>query len=146
MIIGIRNDQFIAAENRVWLPGGQVITRDNLPEGWREVDPPPDPAEQEPAPIPHTPGQWAEVDQRVEYNGTVYIARQRHIMQADWTPDIVPALFLVEQTGTEWQAGVAYATDDLVTYNGTTYRCIQGHVSQQGWEPPNVPALWAVEP
>lgn len=44
--------------------------------------------------------------------------------------------------GSEWQAGVAYATNDEVTYQGTSYKCLQGHTSQVGWEPPNVPALW----
>jgi hypothetical protein len=43
----------------------------------------------------------------------------------------------------EWQAGIAYATNDEVRYGDIVYRCITGHTSQVGWEPPNVPALWS---
>jgi hypothetical protein len=86
--------------------------------------------------------------QRYVYNAAVYIVQQAHTTQADWTPDVATTLWAPELPGpdNQWQAGVAYATDDIVTYSGVTYRCIQGHTSQVGWEPPNVPALWAVEP
>jgi hypothetical protein len=82
--------------------------------------------------------------QRYVYNSAVYIVQQAHTTQADWTPDVATTLWSPELAGPEnqWQAGVAYATNDVVSYNGTEYRCITGHTSQVGWEPPNVPALW----
>jgi hypothetical protein len=82
----------------------------------------------------------------VQYEGAVYQCIQAHSSQADWSPPVVPALWvrLAEPGQVEWMAGVAYAVNDEVTYNSIWYRCLQAHTSQVGWEPPNVPALWAV--
>jgi len=81
--------------------------------------------------------------QKVTYNGTTYRAIQPHRTQSTWTPDVVPALFIViPDDPSVWQAGVAYEVGDVVTYDGTEYECIQAHTSLDGWEPPNVPALW----
>ena len=35
------------------------------------------------------------VDERLQYNGVLYSVVQAHTSQADWTPDITPALFVV---------------------------------------------------
>lgn len=37
-----------------------------------------------------------EVGDVVEYNNQKYITRQSHTSQSDWTPDIVPALFVLD--------------------------------------------------
>jgi len=145
MIIGIRNGNFLAAEHTVWLPGGQVITKDNLPAGWREVDPPTDPGEQEPAPIAHTPGQWVEQGQAVAFDGVTYTARQRHLMQADWTPPLL-ALWLRVNDGEDWVPGEQVEVGTRRRYENVWYEALQAHVTQTGWEPPTVPALWALVP
>jgi hypothetical protein len=158
MIIGIQNDEFFAAATAVYFPGGQVITRDNLPAGWREVEPPADPAEQEPAPIPHTPGQWVERGQAVIHEGVTYTARQRHLMQADWLPPLL-ALWLRVNDGEDWVPGEqVWAANDpnhptepnanvatVRVYEGVRYTVLQSHVTQAGWEPPNAQALWQAE-
>lgn len=48
-------------------------------------------------------------------------------------------------TAPGWQAGHAYAVNDLVSYQGNVYRCVQAHTSQAGWTPTAVPALWSLE-
>lgn len=35
------------------------------------------------------------VNERLQYNGVLYRVVQAHTSQADWTPDITPALFVV---------------------------------------------------
>lgn len=40
-------------------------------------------------------GKAYAVNDRVQYNGTLYKCIQAHTSQADWTPDAVPALFTV---------------------------------------------------
>ena len=78
------------------------------------------------------------------WDGTLVEVIQAHTTQADWTPDVVPALFKIHRTPdmVDWTANVSYVINDEVNYNGTTYRCLQSHTSLVGWEPPNVPALW----
>jgi hypothetical protein len=82
------------------------------------------------------------VGDRVLFNGVEYVCIQAHTSQADWKPDVVPALWNRVIAGVAWQPQTAYATGAVVTFGGTTYECIQGHTSQVGWEPPQVPALW----
>lgn len=95
------------------------------------------------APIAWEAGLSLQRGQRVTYSGTTYSTIQPHTTQSDWTPDVVPALFVVIPDDPDvWQAGVAYAVDDRVMYDGTEYVCLQAHTSQTGWEPPNVPSLW----
>lgn len=80
----------------------------------------------------------------IEYNGTLYEVLQHHISQADWTPDITPALFseiqVPEDSGyPEWVQ--KYSTDvyrigDIVTYDGSTWVCTQGDANgYNSWEP-----------
>jgi hypothetical protein len=76
------------------------------------------------------------------YDDALYECLQQHVTQADWTPDVVPALWRVVPTTAEWQPYVYYEIGVHVMYLGTEYECRQSHTSLPGWEPPNVPALW----
>ena len=42
-----------------------------------------------------------------------------------------------------WQAGQAYAVDDVVAYDGRLWRVVQSHTSQAGWLPGVAWALFA---
>ena len=100
---------------------------DNAPEPWRQ---------------PLGAHDAYRIGQRVTHNGSTW---ESTVDANSWEPGVF-GWSLVDGGGgdtDEWQAGVAYATNDEVTYEGTTYRCLQAHTSQVGWEPPNVPALWA---
>jgi len=92
-------------------------------------------------------GEQVTVDDLRKYNGVLWKCIQAHTTQIDWTPDVVPALWVRyrEPSGgvQEWIAGEQVAVGDQRTYEGTTYEVIQAHTTQAGWEPPNVPALWA---
>ena len=75
-------------------------------------------------------GKAYAVNDRAQYNGTLYKCVQAHTSQADWTPDATPALWKtvsldeypewVQPTG----AHDAYNIGDKVTYNGQHYVCI----------------------
>ena len=80
-------------------------------------------------------GRAYAVDDRVQYGGTLYKCVQAHTSQADWMPDITPALWVavsieeypewVQPTG----AHDAYNIGDKVTYKGNHYVCdINGNV------------------
>ena len=80
-------------------------------------------------------GRAYAVDDRVQYGGILYKCVQAHTSQADWTPDITPALWVavsieeypewVQPTG----AHDAYNIGDKVTYNGNHYVCaVNGNV------------------
>ena len=65
-----------------------------------------------------------------QYNGVLYKIARPHTTQADWTPDITPALWKVvvpEGVIPEWKqpAGAhdSYQVGDRVTYKGGTYEC-----------------------
>ena len=74
-------------------------------------------------------GKAYAVNDRAQYNGTLYKCVQAHTSQADWTPDATPALWKtvsldeypewVQPTG----AHDAYNSGDKVTYNGQHYVC-----------------------
>ena len=94
--------------------------------------------------------QWAigrayAVDERMQYNGVLYRVVQAHTSQADWTPDITPALFVVVSLD-EWPEFVqptgahdAYKKGDKVTFNGKHYiSLIDGNV----YSPTAYPAGW----
>lgn len=79
----------------------------------------------------------------------LYRVVQAHTSQADWTPDLTPALFtpigLDEEGYPVWSqptgAHDAYNKGDIVDYNGTLYRStIDGNV----WSPESYPAGWEV--
>ena len=74
-------------------------------------------------------GKAYAVNDRAQYNGTLYKCIQAHTSQTDWTPDATPALWKtvsldeypewVQPTG----AHDAYNIGDKVTYNGQHYVC-----------------------
>ena len=85
------------------------------------------------------------VDERLQYNGVLYRVVQAHTSQADWTPDITPALFVTVSLD-EWPEFVqptgahdAYKKGDKVTFEGKHYiSLIDGNV----YSPTAYPAGW----
>ena len=85
------------------------------------------------------------VNERLQYNGVLYRVVQAHTSQADWTPDITPALFVVVSLD-EWPEFVqptgahdAYNKGDKVTFEGKHYiSLIDGNV----YSPAAYPAGW----
>ena len=74
-------------------------------------------------------GNAYAVDDRAQYNGTLYKCVQEHTAQADWTPDATPALWAAVSVD-EWPEWVqpsgahdAYHRGDKVSYNGKHYIC-----------------------
>ena len=68
-------------------------------------------------------GKAYAVGDRVKYNGLLYRCVQAHTSQADWTPDVVPALWVRTSTE-EWPEWVqptgahdAYNQGDKVSHN-----------------------------
>ena len=74
-------------------------------------------------------GKAYVVNDRAQYNGTLYKCIQAHTSQSDWMPSATPALWKtvsldeypewVQPTG----AHDAYNIGDKVTYNGQHYVC-----------------------
>ena len=74
-------------------------------------------------------GKAYAVNDRAQYNGTLYKCIQAHTSQADWMPSATPALWVVVSVDEypEWVqptgAHDAYNIGDKVTYNGQHYVC-----------------------
>ena len=74
-------------------------------------------------------GKAYAVNDRAQYNGTLYRCVQAHTSQADWTPDATSALWKTVSVDEypEWVqptgAHDAYNIGDKVTYNGQHYVC-----------------------
>ena len=74
-------------------------------------------------------GKAYAVNDRAQYNGTLYKCIQAHTSQADWMPSATPALWKTVSVDEypEWvqPAGAhdAYNIGDKVTYNGQHYVC-----------------------
>ena len=89
-------------------------------------------------------GKAYVVSDRVRYNGKLYKCVQAHTVQADWTPDAAPALWVAVSVDAwpEWVqpngAHDAYNTGDKVSYNGKHYICtVDANVYEPevyGWE------------
>ena len=85
------------------------------------------------------------VDERLQYKNVLYRVVQAHTSQADWTPDITPAMFVVVSLD-EWPEFVqptgahdAYNKGDKVTFEGKHYiSLIDGNV----YSPTAYPAGW----
>ena len=85
------------------------------------------------------------VGERLQYKNVLYRVVQAHISQADWTPDITPAMFAVVSLD-EWPEFVqptgahdAYNKGDKVTFEGKHYiSLIDGNV----YSPAAYPAGW----
>ena len=74
-------------------------------------------------------GKAYAVNDRAQYNATLYKCIQAHTSQADWMPDATPALWKTVSVDEypEWVqptgAHDAYNIGDKVTYNGQHYVC-----------------------
>lgn len=74
-------------------------------------------------------GKAYAVNDRVQYNGTLYKCIQAHTSQSDWMPSATPALWKTVSVDEypEWVqptgAHDAYNIGDKVTYNGQHYAC-----------------------
>ena len=93
-------------------------------------------------------GQAVKVDERYQYNGILYRVIQAHTTQADWMPDVTPALWAVVSLE-EWPEWVqplgsedAYAKDAKVIHNGIKYISL---VDANVWEPgtEGTESLWS---
>ena len=76
-------------------------------------------------------GQQVEVGKRLFYAGRLWKVLQAHTVQADWTPDVVPALFteiVVQQEG-EPELGTL---DNPIPYNGNMELFEGKYYSQDG--------------
>ena len=75
-------------------------------------------------------GKAYAVNDRAQYNGTLYKCIQAHTSQSDWMPSATPALWKTVSVDEypEWMqptgAHDAYNIGDKVTYNGQHYVCI----------------------
>ena len=85
------------------------------------------------------------VGERLQYNGVLYRVVQAHTSQADWTPDITPALFVVVSLD-EWPEFVqptgahdAYNKGDKVTFEGKRYISL---IDANVYSPAVYPAGW----
>lgn len=74
-------------------------------------------------------GKAYAVNDRAQYNGTLYKCVQAHTSQSDWMPSATPALWKTVSVDEypEWVqptgAHDAYNTGDKVSYNGQHYVC-----------------------
>lgn len=94
-------------------------------------------------------GAEVPVGERLWYDGKLYKVIQQHTVQADWTPDLTPALYaevsieewpeFVQPTGT----ATAYQIGDKVTFQGRHYVCV---IADCVWSPADYPAGWDAQP
>lgn len=92
------------------------------------------------------PALSVSVGQLLAYQSTLYEVLQAHTTQADWTPDITPALFKAKAPAgviPEWVqptgAHDAYNTGDRVLFGGQIYESI---IDANVWSPADYPAGW----
>ena len=85
------------------------------------------------------------VNDRIRYGVNLYKCVQAHTSQADWIPDVTPALW-VKVSVEEWPEFVqptgahdAYNTGDKVTYNGKRYVSL---IDANVYSPDAYPAGW----
>lgn len=90
-------------------------------------------------------GRAYAVDERLQYKNVLYRVVQAHTSQADWTPDITPALFVIVSLD-EWPEFVqptgahdAYNKGDKVTFNGKHYVSL---IDANVYSPTAYPAGW----
>ena len=91
-------------------------------------------------------GEDVEIGMLRKYKGELYKCVQGHTTQADWTPDITPALWVIKSAPgviPEWvqPAGAhdAYNIGDKVTYNGHIW---ESSIDANVWSPSAYPAGW----
>jgi len=99
---------------------------------------------------PWRPGLTVTAGDLYAWDGTIVECVQGHTTQADWTPDVTPALWKVHRTVTgdtpdEWVqptgAQDAYNTGDRVTFEGAVYESL---IDANTWSPAVYPAGWKV--
>lgn len=85
------------------------------------------------------------VGERYQYNGKLYKVLQAHTTQADWTPDVVPALF-AEVSLDEWPeipenipSTAPWMAGDKGTWKGQHYICVMDNCV---WNPDVAPQFW----
>lgn len=90
-------------------------------------------------------GRAYAVDERLQYKNVLYRVVQAHTSQADWTPDITPAMFVVVSLD-EWPEFVqptgahdAYKKGDKITFNGKHYISL---IDANVYSPAAYPAGW----
>ena len=90
-------------------------------------------------------GRAYVVDERLQYKNVLYRVVQAHTSQADWTPDITPALFVVVSLD-EWPEFVqptgahdAYKKGDKVTFEDKHYISL---IDANVYSPAAYPAGW----
>lgn len=88
------------------------------------------------------PGQEYQAGKRLRYDGLLYKVVQTHTSQADWAPDLTPALYTeVAEPGTipVWKqptgAQDAYNTGDKVHYPAAGDPVYISDVDNNVWEP-----------
>ena len=88
------------------------------------------------------PGKEYQAKKRLRYDGLLYKVVQAHTSQADWTPDLTPALFTeVAEPGTipVWKqptgAQDAYSKGDKVHYPAAADPVYVSDVDSNVWEP-----------
>ncbi|MGB4589494.1 MAG: carbohydrate-binding protein [Clostridiaceae bacterium] len=84
--------------------------------------------------------------EELQYKGILYSIIQTHTSQADWTPDITPALFKViqpEGVNPDWVqptgAHDAYDLGEKIVFFGKTYESL---ISSNTYSPTAYPAGW----
>ena len=85
------------------------------------------------------------VNDRVRHDNQLYRCVQSHTSQADWTPDVAPALWTkisieeypqwIQPTGEQ----DAYNIGDKVTFNGSRYESL---INANVWSPTAYPQGW----
>lgn len=92
-----------------------------------------------------------KVNQRISYNTKLYKVIQSHTSQADWTPDITPALFTEVVAPGEipvWKqptgAQDAYMTGDKVWYPNKNDKIYSSLIDNNVWSP-ETSGLWKEE-
>ena len=90
-------------------------------------------------------GHAYAVDERLQYKNVLYRVVHAHNSQADWTPDITPALFVAVSLD-EWPEFVqptgahdAYEKGDKVTFEGKHYISL---IDANVYSPTAYPAGW----
>ena len=91
------------------------------------------------------------VCERVQYNGKLYKVVQAHTSQADWTPDVVPALFTEVAKPGEipvWKqptgAQDAYNKGNKVWYPDVNTTVYESVIDSNVWSPNDYPQGWKV--
>lgn len=87
------------------------------------------------------------VDQRVNYEGTLYKCLQAHTSQAGWTPTAAPSLWakvLIPNPNVipEWEQPDStnpYMLGDRILFNGIVYESV---INNNIWSPSAYPAGW----